>query len=174
MIWINISNILKVDKFSGIARTEYELCLYAYTLSQQGYAIKFCTFDDCLSFIEIESQQLSGVLHNLKNDCVVKNSRLKFKPKLKRSIFKRLNALRVFCGIVSHCFRDGDLIISVGQNLGSSEMRAFEIIKKKINYLVYCCFYNYFRPTSLTTSTKLFRHPFFRCKIERKVDRGVE
>ncbi|MCH7310294.1 glycosyltransferase family 1 protein [Acinetobacter sp. ANC 4805] len=133
MIWINISNILKVDKFSGIARTEYELCLYAYKLSQQGYAIKFCTFDDCLSFIEIESQQLSGVLHNLKNDCVVKNSRLKFKPKLKRSIFKRLNALRVFCGIVSHCFRDGDLIISVGQNLGSSEMRAFEIIKKKIN-----------------------------------------
>ena len=53
MIWINISNILKVDKFSGIARTEYELCLYAYTLSQQGYAVKFSTFDDCLGFVEM-------------------------------------------------------------------------------------------------------------------------
>lgn len=34
MIWINISNILFETKFSGIARTEYELCLYAYQLQQ--------------------------------------------------------------------------------------------------------------------------------------------
>ena len=133
MIWIHISNILKVNKFSGIARTEYELCLYAYKLSQQGYAVKFSTFDDCLGFIEISHQQLSDVLHNLKNDCVKSTGRLKFKPKLRRSILKRLNAFRVFCGFVSYCFSDGDLIISVGQNLNPQEMRAFEIMKKKIN-----------------------------------------
>lgn len=132
MIWINISNILKVDKFSGIARTEYELCLYAYKLSQQGCNIKFSTFDDCTGFIEITSLQLSEVLHNLKNDCVIKNNRLKFIPKFSRSILKRLNTFRVFCGVVSHCFQDSDLIISVGQNLGSNEMKAFEIIKSKI------------------------------------------
>ena len=59
---------------------------------------------------------------------------------LKRSIFKRLNALRVFCGIVSHCFRDGDLIISVGQNLNPQEMRAFEIMKSKINIELKDCY----------------------------------
>lgn len=133
MLWINISNILKVNRFSGIARTEYELCLYAYKLSEQGYAIKFCTFDECLSFTEIESQQLSDILYNLKNDCVVKKPRLGFKQKLRRSILKRLNTVKVGCGIVYNNFSDGDLIISVGQNLGSSEMKAFEIIKRKVD-----------------------------------------
>lgn len=133
MLWINISNILKVNRFSGIARTEYELCAYAYQLSKQQYAIKFCTFDECYGFVEVESKQLSGVLYNLKNDCVSKKGRLKFKKKFRRSFLKRINTIRVICGFVCHNFCDGDVIISVGQNLGSSEMLAFDIVKRKVN-----------------------------------------
>ena len=133
MIWVNISNILKVDKFNGIARTEYELCTYAYKLFKQGYPIKFSTFDECLGFIEISSEKLSVVLHNLKNDSVVLNGRLAFKPKLKRSILKRLNIIKIYCGTVNYCFSNDDSIVSVGQNLSFGEMRAFGIIKSKIN-----------------------------------------
>lgn len=133
MIWVNISNILKVDKFSGIARTEYELCTYAYKLFKQGYPIKFSTFDECLGFIEISSEKLSVVLHNLKNDSVVLNGRLAFKPKLKRSILKRLNIIKIYCGTVNYCFSNDDSIVSVGQNLSFGEMRAFGIVKSKIN-----------------------------------------
>jgi len=133
MLWVNISNILKVDKFSGIARTEYELCSYAYQLYQQKYETRFCTFDDCLGFIEIESQQLSEVLHNLKHDCVMKKKKIKFLPKLKRSTAKRWNTFKVHLGMVCNEFCDGDIIISVGQNLTSSEMIAFEKIKRKVD-----------------------------------------
>lgn len=133
MLWVNISNILKVDKFSGIARTEYELCSYAYQLYQQKYEIRFCTFDDCLGFIEIESQQLSEVLHNLKHDCVMKKKKIKFLPKLKRSTAKRWNTFKVHLGMVCNEFCNGDIIISVGQNLTSSEMIAFEKIKRKVD-----------------------------------------
>ncbi|SPX85146.1 glycosyltransferase family 4 protein [Moraxella ovis] len=131
MIWINISNILFETKFSGLARTEYELCLYAYQLQQQGKTIGFCTFDDRMGFVIIENEKLRQTLENLKHGNYPKKTKPKFPEKFKRSVLKRINKIKFLFGIVNHCFNDNDTIIGVGQKLGNLEMRSFAFIKKR-------------------------------------------
>lgn len=132
MIWIHISNILNETKFTGIVRTEYELCLYAHQLYEQGHQIGFSTFDERIGFIQLSPQQVLNVLNNLKNGHAL-CKKLTRKQKFKRSILKRINALKVFFGHVHHYFNDGDVVISVGQKLDTKEMPSFLLIKKQIN-----------------------------------------
>lgn len=132
MIWINISNILKITKFSGIARTEYELCLYAYELKKQGHNIGFSTYDVCVGFKSIEEKYLEDVLYKLKNNQIEYPPKLKPWPKLRRSILKRLNLLKVFCNIMTHPYQQGDVIISVGQDMQSGEMWAYRAVKSQV------------------------------------------
>lgn len=132
MIWINISNILTADKFSGIVRTEYELCSYAYECHQKGQDIRFSTYQENLGFIEIKSNIVYHHLQSLKHTYrppVVSKKVHKRLSKLKRSITKRLNKIKKIFGTHHHCFSDGDIVISVGQRLGSNEMSAFIAIK---------------------------------------------
>lgn len=134
MIWINISNLLEAKNFSGIARTEYELSLYAYNLKLQGCSIKFSTFDRMYGFKELKLNEMETILSNLKNNSVVSKEKLNFFEKLNRSFCKRLVSLRLYCGVVNHCFSDGDTIVSVGQNIGSGETHAYGVIKKSISF----------------------------------------
>lgn len=131
MIWINISNILKITKFSGIARTEYELCLYAYELRNQGHNIGFSTYDVCVGFKKIEEKYLEEVLYRLKNNQMESAPKLKFWQKLRRSILKRLNLIKVFCNLMTHPYQNGDVIISVGQDMKSGEMWAYRAVKSQ-------------------------------------------
>lgn len=133
MIWVNISNILYETKFSGIARTEYELCLYAYRLYQKGYDIGFVAYDERMGFNRLEYQTINHVLSQLKQGIFVKKTKPTRKQKLKRSISKRINSLKLLFGHVTHCFNHDDVIISVGQKLGTSEMKSLMLIKKRIN-----------------------------------------
>lgn len=132
MIWINVCNIIFEKKFSGIARTEFELCLYAYNLSKQGYNFSFCTFDDRVGFIKLNNTDIEKILYNLKNGIAETKKRPKLKIRLKNSTLKRINKIKIALGIVKHPFQNNDTIISVGQKLGNSEMRSIGFIKKKL------------------------------------------
>lgn len=132
MIWINISNILQETKFTGIVRTEYELCNYAYQLYEQGQPIGFCQFNELTGFIKLDYALIQETLFNLKHGkaTLTKQNR---KNKLMRSVLKRLNKLKLLFGKINHCFQDGDVIISAGQKLGTAEMRSLLLIKKYVN-----------------------------------------
>lgn len=140
MIWVNLSSILEVNKFSGIVRTEYEVCLYAYEQWQQGREIGFCTFDERIGFIEIDKDHISQVLNNLKNDEFTNIRKRDFKSRLHRSFLKRLNKIKSYMGSVQYCFKNGDTVISVGQKLGTNEIVYFKLIKKHIRlHLKFLC-----------------------------------
>lgn len=136
MIWVNISNILYENKFSGIIRTEYELCCYAYTLKKQGKTISFCTYDKSFGFIKINDDVLSQRLTNLKNGTALEQKKLSRTLKFKRSFLKRINEIKYHLGIIKHPFHDNDVIIGAGQALNTNEMKSFLIIKKQINIVL--------------------------------------
>lgn len=140
MIWINISNILDVTNFSGIARTEYELCVYAYKLKKKGLPIRFSTFDRSIGFKEVTEHDISSVLENLKKNSVQPKKKLTFYTKLSRSMSKRFVTIKLIFKKVEHCFHNNDVIVSVGQSLGSGEMTAYSIVKRstKIQLKLLC------------------------------------
>lgn len=137
MIWINISNILTNSKFTGIIRTEYELCTYAYECYTNGMDIGFCTYQENLGFIEIHPEIIYKRLQVLKygNEhlpILVKKINRRI-SKFKRSVSKRINQLKsIFYNGNSHCFHHGDTILSVGQRLNTDEMITFAKIKQKV------------------------------------------
>ncbi|EZQ11616.1 glycosyltransferase family 4 protein [Acinetobacter sp. Ver3] len=132
MIWINLSNILKVSKFSGIARTEYELTVYAYKLKKLGLEIRFSTYDPTIGFVEVNDIVIEKIIYDLKNNHVNLNSKLSFYPKLKRSFLKRLIQCKLFFKSVTYPYSNNDIVIIVGQDMISGEMLAFSHIKSKI------------------------------------------
>lgn len=130
MIWINISNILIDSKFTGILRTEYELCCYAFQLKQKGYPINFCYYDVRSGFIEIDDKKLNQRLTDLKNGVATQTTLSSFQKKL-RSILKKITLLKYIFGYVNHPFSNNDIIIGVGQMINTNEMNSFFKIKKQ-------------------------------------------
>ncbi|MFC4951834.1 glycosyltransferase family 4 protein [Acinetobacter puyangensis] len=144
MIWINISNISKVNNFTGIARTEFEICSYGLKLQQQGHDVKFSTFDVCIGFVEVDHKEISSILNKFRSKSIQNKKGLKFvekfKYKLVRSICKRLRVLKQNFGKISHPYQQGDKVISVGQDFYSGEIKVYHLLKQKIkiNFNLLC------------------------------------
>lgn len=143
MIWIQICNILVDTKFTGIVRTEYEVCLHAYELYEQGENIGFSAYDETKGFYAISPQIIKSQLDALKfgtEPQIVSIPRLPFKKRFKRSVSKRINRLKEKFGVLVYPFKSGDTIICVGQRLHSNDLISFEIIKQKVDLtlMFYC------------------------------------
>ncbi len=133
MIWINVCNISYVTAFSGIARTEYEVCLYAYQLYEKGFDIAFCEFNNQKGYCQITHDEIYQYLMNLKTGKIASKPKLAFYKKMIRSYYKRIAHLDAHLKKLPHCFNHNDTVITVGQTLETPALLCLKHIKKQIS-----------------------------------------
>lgn len=128
MIFIHLSNLLTQRNFSGIVRTEYELCRYALDHAPD---IAFSAFDRTQGFVRVDKTELLTRMQKFKDGTLMTGPRPNIAQRLKNSTLKRFTTIKQKMGVINHPFGDGDVIISVGQEVGSGEMTGFNLIKQR-------------------------------------------
>lgn len=131
MIWVNISELLKGIDYKDSFRIEYQICLHAINLIEQGYDISFSTFEHNLGFVRIETNNIKQILSN--HNASYTRTRPSRSEKLKRSIFKRMRVFRKLISLSYHPFQNNDYVIHIAQNLDIGELLHYQAIKKETN-----------------------------------------
>lgn len=151
MLWLYLSNITYVARLTGIPRTEYEVFIYALQKRVQGEQIKFCTYRADKGFIELNETEIDQIvnrfkiiekmgLHNFYISQRKKGIKKFFLLKWKTSLNKKIHLLKTYFNFISHPFKTGDTIISLGLNIKSKDIKEMNQIKKNIllNIRVFC------------------------------------